>query len=95
MITRIVKMHFTPDSVDEFLNVLHEHLEKIRGFPGCLGVEVLQDINNPQIIMTYSHWVTPDDLEAYRHSELFKLVWTKTKILFLKKAEAWSLRSIH
>ena len=34
------------------------------------------------------------DLNNYRNSELFKDVWSKTKILFNKKPEAWSTKKL-
>jgi hypothetical protein len=33
-------------------------------------------------------------LETYRHSELFKEVWSKTKPLFNAKPEAWSVDKV-
>ncbi len=94
MLTRIVKMHLDADRVDDFLVILHENIHKIRQFPGCHGVRVLRSLDAPDVFMTYSIWETKADLEKYRHSELFKMVWKRTKRLFASKAEAWSLEDI-
>ena len=94
MIVRIVKMQFIPEKTDAFLAILHENIEKIRSFPGCLSVQVLRDLKDPSVFITYSHWEDETDLEAYRQSELFRGVWTRTKALFAKKAQAWSLEDI-
>ena len=94
MIVRIVKMHFRKEEVETF-NALFEEIKfKIRAFPGVMHLECLQDVNNPQIFFTYSHWEKPEDLENYRQSELFQSTWAKTKILFEEKAQAWSTDTI-
>ena len=82
MIKRIVKMSFHPEKVDEFKSVFQTNWKHIASFKGCSHVELLQDKNNPNIFFTYSIWQNENDLEAYRHSELFEKVWSKTKILF-------------
>lgn len=91
MIVRVVKMHFRPDEVDNFRALFESRKELIRGFEGCEYLELWQDINTPEIFFTYSHWTGEDRLEAYRHSDLFKDVWSKTKALFADKPQAWSV----
>lgn len=91
MIVRIVKMTFDPGKVDEFLEVFAMYKENIRKQEGCSHLDLLRDVNSPNIFFTYSHWENEECLNNYRDSELFKTVWGKTKILFEKKAEAWSL----
>ena len=91
MITRIVKMSFSTDKTIEFIELFHSVKHKIVQFPGCKGVDLLRDVNNPAVFFTYSKWESINDLENYRHSELFKTTWFKTKQLFNDKAEAWSL----
>lgn len=91
---RIVKMTFDPTKVDEFLNNFDQVKEKIRRFEGVEYLELLNDKDNSNIYFTYSIWNSADALENYRHSELFKSVWAKTKPLFIAKAEAWSVDSM-
>ena len=91
MIIRIVKMTFKPELVPVFLNIFEESAEKIRAFPGCLRLELLENADNPAVLFTYSYWNDAGDLEAYRHSDLFNATWAKTKVLFDAKPEAWSL----
>jgi heme-degrading monooxygenase HmoA len=90
MIIRIVKLTFKPTEIDTFLSIFEDSKNKIRGFEGCERLELLNDINNPNIYFTYSWWQHPDNLENYRHSDLFKGVWANTKVLFDGKPEAWS-----
>ena len=90
-IIRIVKMQLQEEHLASFLMLFDENKEKIRAFSGCTHLEMLQDRNNPYIIFTYSHWNDENDLENYRHSNLFKNIWKQVKPLFSRKTEAWSL----
>ena len=90
MITRIVKMTFSLENVNSFLETFYASKNKIRTFEGCQGLELLQDIDNDHVFFTYSYWKSQEDLNNYRKSELFNTVWSKTKILFSEKPEAWS-----
>ncbi|MFT4679123.1 MAG: quinol monooxygenase YgiN [Flavobacteriales bacterium] len=92
MLIRIVKMTFRPEFVDEFTQVFDKYKEHIRGSEGCMHLELLRDVNNPNIFFTYSHWEDADYLENYRHSEVFKEVWPLTKAGFSEKPEAWSIK---
>lgn len=91
MIIRIVKMTFVPENVNEFLKVFNDAKNKILNCEGCKHVELLRDSERPGVLFTYSHWESPEHLEKYRNSDLFKTTWEKTKKLFAEKAEAWSL----
>ncbi len=91
MILRVVKMEFREEALDSFLVVFEASKAKIRAFEGCVHLQLWQDKENPSTVFTYSHWQSEQDLEAYRHSELFKATWAKTKVLFKEKAQAWSL----
>lgn len=90
MILRYVKMTFQEDKVEDFQKLFESRKEKIRAFPGCTHLELWNDIKEPNIFCTYSHWEKEEDLENYRHSELFKDVWSKTKVLFKDKPIASS-----
>ncbi len=89
---RIVKMTFDPEKVSEFLELFNQSKEKIRNMSGCTGLELLKDMNSPNIYFTYSQWNSEQDLNNYRNSELFAAIWPKTKKLFAAKAEAWSVQ---
>ncbi|MGV6844854.1 MAG: putative quinol monooxygenase, partial [Lutibacter sp.] len=61
---------------------------------GCRLLELNRDINNPSIFFTYSYWESENHLNQYRKSELFKEVWSHTKIYFNDKPEAWSVKKL-
>lgn len=91
MIRRIVKMTFEPNACARFLEVFENSKEKIRAFPGCRHLELWRAKAPNNLFMTYSHWDSEAALEDYRHSDLFKTTWAKTKPLFADRPEAWSL----
>ena len=87
-------MTFNADQITEFTSNFEKVKDKIRSFPGCDFLELYQDQNDKTIFFTYSYWQSETDLENYRNSELFKNVWGKTKPMFARKAEAWSVDKI-
>lgn len=91
MFVRIVKMRFSEKYVEDFLTNFEENKNQIRNFKGCKLLELYRDKKDSNMFFTYSYWETEADLEAYRQSELFKTVWSKTKRLFNEKPEAWSV----
>ena len=90
MIIRIVRMTFRPEKTEEFLEIFRNSKAKIRAFEGCQHVELLKDLNQPNIYSTYSLWDSEEHLNNYRDSELFGQVWPATKTLFADKPQAWS-----
>ncbi|MEC3908543.1 antibiotic biosynthesis monooxygenase family protein [Tamlana sp. 2201CG12-4] len=91
---RIVKMGFHENHVKTFLFHFNTNKQKIRGFQGCRFLELYQDKKDPTIFFTYSYWDSEAHLERYRQSELFRSVWSKTKPLFNRPPEAWSVDKI-
>ncbi len=87
-------MTFQPEETASFLELFHATKEKIRGFEGCLHLELMQDYNQPNIFVTYSHWTSEERLNAYRHSPLFEEVWKATKAKFADKPIAFSSRKM-
>ena len=94
MFVRIVKMSFDASKIETFLNNFNNNKTNIRNFDGCRLLELYQDKNDPSLFFTYSYWESEKHLEHYRNSDLFKNVWAKTKVLFNKKPEAWSLDKV-
>ncbi|WP_203255685.1 putative quinol monooxygenase [Hyunsoonleella ulvae] len=91
MLIRIVKMSFKAECVDDFLDIFEKNKTRIRGYEGCNFLELYRDKTQPNIFFTYSYWNSETDLELYRNSDIFKSIWSKTKILFNAKPEAWSV----
>ena len=94
MFIRIVKLSFHDEHIPAFLENFELMKSKIRNAPGNRFLELYQDRSVKGIFFTYSYWETEQDLENYRHSELFYEVWTFTKKLFNDKPEAWSVNRL-
>ena len=91
MLTRIVQMTFEKENIPSFERIFKASRPRIRTFPGCTHLELLQDADNPQVFFTYSRWESEADLQAYRESDFFREVWGRTKKLFAERPRAWSL----
>ena len=91
----MVKLTFQPDKVDDFLGVFNEQQEHIASFEGCEKLELLEDIERDNVFFTSSEWIDKEALDNYRNSDLFLTTWSKTKLLFSEKPEAWSLNIVN
>lgn len=94
MFVRIVKMSFSEEHIDDFLNHFEFNKNLIKHFNGCKLLELYRDKNQQNVFFTYSYWESEQHLEQYRQSDLFKNVWTGTKPFFNAKPEAWSLDKV-
>jgi quinol monooxygenase YgiN len=91
MIIRIVKIHFKENHLNDFFALFETVKWQVASFPECHGMKLLQDKNNPSIVMTYSLWESEAALENYRKSDLFSSIWPNIKPWFEEKAEAWTV----
>jgi quinol monooxygenase YgiN len=91
MIKRVVKMSFRPEACEEFQALFEATKDQIRAFPGCRHLELLQDVQQPNVLFTLSYWTGEEALNRYRHSALFEKTWASTKMLFNDKPQAWSM----
>ncbi len=94
MLVRIVKMSFHPEHIHTFLTHFEEKKELIRKSAGCQLLELYQEQKGSSVFFTYSYWDSEKELDIYRNSDLFKDIWSKTKVLFNKKPEAWSVTKL-
>ncbi len=88
-------MEFKTEHIKSFKQLFDANKEKIRAFEGCKHLELWQDVKNKSTFMTYSYWNAEEDLNNYRHSDLFKTVWSNTKKLFSDRPKAWSVKVLH
>jgi quinol monooxygenase YgiN len=94
MIIRIVRMTFQADKTDAFFEVFNNSRQHIVDMEGCLHLELWRDIQQPNVFVTHSHWVSEDALNNYRSSSFFKRVWKETKVLFSEKPLAFSVEKV-
>jgi quinol monooxygenase YgiN len=92
MVIRIVKLYINESDADRFELLFHERKSLIQASEGCISVELLRDIHHLGVFMTYSRWLSEENLEAYRNSLLFQTTWQLAKPLFAQKAEVSTLK---
>ncbi len=83
-------MTFREDKTEDFLQLFDQYKEAIRNQPGCTHLELLHDLQQTNSYSTYSHWESEQELNNYRHSDIFGKVWPATKALFSEKPIAHS-----
>lgn len=94
MLIRIVRMTFRPDKITDFRAIFDESKYKIRAMAGCQHLELLQDLEQSNVLMTYSYWDSTEALNAYRNSDVFGDTWARTKALFADKPLAYSVERL-
>ena len=65
-ITAILDLQLKADSLSIANKVLHATLTDTRAFPGCLGVTVLVDTDDPAHVVLYETWESIEHDRAYR-----------------------------
>jgi quinol monooxygenase YgiN len=65
-ITAILDLQLKPESLENAHKVIHETLTATRARPGCLGVTVLVDTNDPAHVVAYETWESIEHDRAYR-----------------------------
>ena len=81
MLVRIVKLTFNEESIDFFFQEFDKSKALITNFKGCRGMRMLQDMNQKNIVMTYSHWDDENALNNYRNSQVFLRLWNKINLI--------------
>lgn len=94
MLIRLVRMWFKPDNVDEFLRLYHAAYLTISSQPGCLGVRLVRQTDDPAAFATWSRWESAAALDAYRRSPFFRAFWPQVRTLFRQPAEAVSFEEV-
>ena len=65
-ITSILDLQFKPDAVDAARALLDTVLKDTLAFDGCLGVDVVQDVNDPAHLIAIERWESVEKDAAYR-----------------------------
>lgn len=94
MMTRLVKLPIKQEKTHEFRHLFESIKETIKGFEGCIHLELFSENTNSGVHFTFSIWESENDLNKYRQSEFFKKTWATTKTLLADKPDAWSLEKI-
>lgn len=92
-ITRLVKLSFSEDYLDTFLESFEKKKQQILSYKGCLTVDLYLDSTKKGLCFTVSTWKSEAALEAYRQSDWFQATWKEVKQHFTDKPEAWTTYS--
>ena len=65
-ITSILDLQLKPESVESAPGVIRATLTATRAFPGCLGVTVLVDSDDPAHVVLFESWESIEHDRAYR-----------------------------
>jgi heme oxygenase (mycobilin-producing) len=65
-ITSILDLVLKPEAAEKALDELRTTLVDTRAFPGCLGVDVLVDTQDPAHVVLYETWESEERDDAYR-----------------------------
>jgi quinol monooxygenase YgiN len=64
--TAILDLQLKADSLETAHKVIHATLTDTRARPGCLGVEVLVDADDPTHLIALERWESIEHDQAYR-----------------------------
>lgn len=88
-------MSFPKENGALFLEIFNEHRDQIRAAEGCTYLELWQtEEEEATLFFTHSKWESEAHLNNYRHSDIFRIVWPKTKALFNAAPQAWTVNSL-
>lgn len=95
MITRIVRLSISPDQIQDFLQKFYLTYPSIRHFEGCRHLQLFRDIQENNVLITFSQWDSAEHLEKYRNSPLFKSTWSEVKPMFNAPPVAFSMDELY
>ena len=64
--TAILDLQIKADSLEDAHKVIRETLAATRAFPGCLGITVLVDSDDPAHVLIHETWESIEHDQAYR-----------------------------
>ena len=74
MIQATLKMDFTPQAIDEALQILRSIIERIRAEAGCISCSVYQDTENEHQVVFEEKWRSDENLQRHLRSEGYQKV---------------------
>lgn len=62
----VLEITFKPESLDKAKEVMARVLTETRAFDGCLGVQTVVDVQDPNTLRFVETWESPEHDAAYR-----------------------------
>ena len=81
MVVVIMEMRAQPGKGLELIQTLRALIESIRKEKGCLGYEVLKNIENETHFCLVEHWESRKDLDDHRRSDRFAILMGTRSLL--------------
>lgn len=88
MIYVVAKNFVKNDKLDEVKKLSVDLLAKTRKEPGCITYDLLQDPNDPSILVFIEKWESKDYLDAHMKSPHFLKIVPEIKKCCVKDGEA-------
>lgn len=74
MIQATIIMTFSPEKIDETLNILRSIVERTRAETGCISCSVYLDTEDRNTVIFEEKWRSNEDLQRYLRSEEYQKV---------------------
>jgi len=94
MITRITKFKIEKASSKDFEVFMKTIKDEIISIEGCRHFDILKDKDDENNLFMFMIWKDDDYLEAFRKSDLNKLVVTKLKDFSTKEPSSWTVETV-
>jgi quinol monooxygenase YgiN len=94
MITRIVKVKIKADNNDKFIKYIGQFVQKVRNFKNNHHADCFADLDDKNYFHVYTIWLSENDLNTFRKSELNKEFKNKIKEWSEKSYSAWTVENI-
>lgn len=69
-----LRMEFTPDVIEEALQVLRSLVGPVRAEPGCTATRLLMDVGDPHAITFVAEWQEPRNLQQHLSGASFRRI---------------------
>jgi quinol monooxygenase YgiN len=74
MMQATIKMNFSPEKIEEILNILRSIVERTRAETGCISCSVYLNTEEKTMIVFDNKWRSNEDMQRYLRSEEYKKV---------------------
>ena len=81
MINVAASSHIKPESVEEYLLITKELVEKTNQEDGCIKYQLCQNLNDPNHFIMVEEWRDQDALDAHMKTEHFVELVPKMNVL--------------
>ena len=74
MVTTTFRIVVYPERLDDVLRTVRPLIGRMRDQPGCMGLKIYQDVDNPNAVTLVEEWSSETDLKRHIASDDFKKI---------------------